>query len=140
MQVRPDRVEAGLEKMAEEIAALSGRVARLAARVAALEKALPGRLEAAGTAPAPPSVAPGDGEAIAGRDPAAVPPRAGPGESEAVDFVSLLTPAGRTCLVFGGAYFLRALTENLNRFEAQYGEIVVPTHLADQLFKPPKPE
>ena len=35
---------------------------------------------------------------------------------------------------------LRALTENLSRFEAQYGEIVVPTHLADQLFKPPKPE
>ena len=35
---------------------------------------------------------------------------------------------------------LRALTDNLNRFEAQHGEIVVPTHLADQLFKPPKPE
>jgi hypothetical protein len=112
MQVRPDRVEAGLEKMAAEIAVLSGRVARLAARVAALEKALPDRLEASGTVLAPPaSVSPGDVEAIAGRDPAAVPPRAGPGGSEAVDFVSLLTPAGRTCLVFGGAYFLRALTE-----------------------------
>lgn len=36
---------------------------------------------------------------------------------------------------------LRALTDNLSRFEAQHGEIVVPTHLADQLFfKPPKPE
>lgn len=35
---------------------------------------------------------------------------------------------------------LRALTENLGRFEAQHGEIVVPTNLADQLFKPPKPE
>ena len=35
---------------------------------------------------------------------------------------------------------LRALGENLSRFEAQYGEIVVPTGLADQLFKPPKPE
>jgi hypothetical protein len=35
---------------------------------------------------------------------------------------------------------LRALADNLNRFEGQYGEIVVPTHLADQLFKPPKPE
>ena len=35
---------------------------------------------------------------------------------------------------------LRALSENLSRFEAQYGEIVVPSGLADQLFKPPKPE
>jgi hypothetical protein len=35
---------------------------------------------------------------------------------------------------------LRALTDNLARFEAQHGEIAVPTHLADQLFKPPKPE
>jgi Protein of unknown function (DUF3467) len=34
---------------------------------------------------------------------------------------------------------LRALTENLSRFEAQYGEIMVPTGLAEQLFKP-KPE
>jgi hypothetical protein len=35
---------------------------------------------------------------------------------------------------------LRALTENLSRYEAQYGEIIVPTGLAEQLFKPPKPE
>ena len=35
---------------------------------------------------------------------------------------------------------LRALTENLAKFEAQYGEIVVPTHLADHLFRPPKSE
>jgi len=35
---------------------------------------------------------------------------------------------------------LRALAENLDKYEAQYGEIVVPTHLADQLFKPPRPE
>ncbi len=35
---------------------------------------------------------------------------------------------------------LRALGENLSRYEAQYGEIVVPTGLADQLFRPPKPE
>ena len=35
---------------------------------------------------------------------------------------------------------LRALTENLGKFEAQFGEIILPTHLADQLFKPPKPE
>jgi len=35
---------------------------------------------------------------------------------------------------------LRALTDNLAKYESQYGEIVVPTGLADQLFKPPKPE
>ncbi len=35
---------------------------------------------------------------------------------------------------------LRALAENLGKFEAQYGEISLPTNLADQLFKPPKPE
>jgi hypothetical protein len=35
---------------------------------------------------------------------------------------------------------LRALSENLSRFEAQYGEIMVPTGLAEQLFRPPKPE
>jgi len=35
---------------------------------------------------------------------------------------------------------LRALSENLSRFEAQYGEIIVPSGLAEQLFKPPKPE
>lgn len=35
---------------------------------------------------------------------------------------------------------LKALTENLGKFEAQYGEIVLPTNLADQLFKPPKVE
>ncbi len=35
---------------------------------------------------------------------------------------------------------LRALKENLAKFEAQYGEIAVPTHLADHLFKPPSVE
>ena len=35
---------------------------------------------------------------------------------------------------------LRALAENLGKFEAQYGEISLPTNLADQLFRPPKPE
>jgi hypothetical protein len=35
---------------------------------------------------------------------------------------------------------LRALTENLDKFEAQFGEIIVPTHLADHLFKPPRAE
>ncbi len=35
---------------------------------------------------------------------------------------------------------LRALADNLGKYESQYGEIIIPTHLADQLFKPPKPE
>ncbi len=35
---------------------------------------------------------------------------------------------------------LSALGENLAKFEAQFGEIVVPTHLADHLFRPPKPD
>lgn len=36
--------------------------------------------------------------------------------------------------------FLRALTDNLGKYEAQYGEIIIPTGLADQLFKSPKAE
>jgi len=35
---------------------------------------------------------------------------------------------------------LHALTENLGKFEGQFGEIVVPTQLADHLFRPPKSE
>ncbi len=35
---------------------------------------------------------------------------------------------------------LRALTDNLAKYEGQFGEIIVPTGLADQLFKPPKTE
>jgi len=35
---------------------------------------------------------------------------------------------------------LHALTENLSKYEAQFGEIVVPTQLADHLFRPPKTE
>ena len=35
---------------------------------------------------------------------------------------------------------LRALSENLAKFEETYGEIAVPTHLADHLFRPPKIE
>ncbi len=31
----------------------------------------------------------------------------------------------------------KALVENLAKFEAQYGEITIPTGLADQLFQPP---
>jgi len=36
--------------------------------------------------------------------------------------------------------FLRALTDNLAKYEAQHGPIIVPTGLADQLFRPPKTE
>ncbi len=35
---------------------------------------------------------------------------------------------------------LRALADNLSRYEAQYGEIILPTGLAEQLFKPQQPE
>ncbi|HEV8201581.1 MAG TPA: hypothetical protein VGS03_16315 [Candidatus Polarisedimenticolia bacterium] len=106
MQGRPDRIEAGLEQMAAEVAGLAARVARLSARVAALEQGLPPMVAAPGVLPDPltPASAPGvdEVEALTGR---------GAAQEEAVDPVSLLTPAGRTCLVLGGAYLLRALTE-----------------------------
>jgi hypothetical protein len=35
---------------------------------------------------------------------------------------------------------LKALTDNIAKYESQFGEIIVPTGLADQLFKPPKQE
>lgn len=35
---------------------------------------------------------------------------------------------------------LHALTDNLRKYESQFGEIAVPTQLADQLFRPPRPE
>jgi len=34
---------------------------------------------------------------------------------------------------------LRLLQDNLARYEAQYGQIVLPTNLADMLFRPPRP-
>ncbi|MBI3244245.1 MAG: DUF3467 domain-containing protein [Chloroflexi bacterium] len=34
----------------------------------------------------------------------------------------------------------KALGDNLAKYEAQFGPIILPTGLADQLFKPPKPE
>ena len=72
----PDRIEAGLDKIAAEVAALSAVVARLATRVAALE-ALP-----------PPSVP--AAMRVAEAD------VAGP-----IDLSGLVAPAGRTCLVLG---------------------------------------
>jgi hypothetical protein len=41
----------------------------------------------------------------------------------------------------GAKLFHRALTENLGKFEAAYGEIIIPSGsaLADQLFHPPQP-
>jgi hypothetical protein len=43
---------------------------------------------------------------------------------------------------FNTKLLLRALTEHMERFEAQYGEIEIPesTSLADQLFKPTSPD
>jgi hypothetical protein len=77
-----DRIDARMEEMA-------GAIATLRARIEALEGALAQR---------PQSVA-GD-EATE-----ALLPVAG------FDLASLLTPLGRTCLVLGGAYLLRALTD-----------------------------
>jgi hypothetical protein len=45
----------------------------------------------------------------------------------------ILTPINAKLLI-------RALTENITKYEAQFGPIVIPTGLADQLFKPPKTE
>ncbi len=41
----------------------------------------------------------------------------------------------------GAKLLLRALAENITRFESSFGEIMVPTagHLAEELFKPPSP-
>ena len=47
--------------------------------------------------------------------------------------IAVMTPMNAKLL-------LRALGENLSRYEAQYGEIIVPTGLAEQLFKPQKPD
>jgi hypothetical protein len=39
----------------------------------------------------------------------------------------------------GAKLLLRALSENLARYETMFGEIIIPApnHLADQLFRPP---
>jgi hypothetical protein len=63
------------------------------------------------------------------------------------DFAQLLPGGGarvRTRVVMsplGAKLFLRALIENLNKYESAYGEIQVPgdTSLADFLFKPTPP-
>jgi hypothetical protein len=64
-----------------------------------------------------------------------------------IDFARALpnTPATRICArvimtPLNAKLLLNALTDNLRKFEAQYGEIVMPTNLADQLFKPPTKE
>jgi hypothetical protein len=92
-----DRIEARMEEMAGAIATLSARIASLAARIEALEDARGRRPEAAsGEARA----APLDDQTTEALFPVA-----------GLDLVGLLTPLGRTCLVLGGAYLLRALTE-----------------------------
>ncbi len=58
-----------------------------------------------------------------------------PGEDHADIFERvIMSPLGAKLLQ-------RALTENLNRYEAAYGEIIMPSSnsLADQLFKPGGP-
>ncbi len=59
-----------------------------------------------------------------------------------IDFARVLPnmPGGRVqtrvlMTPLNAKLFLRALTDNLARFEAQFGEITVPTGLADQLFR-----
>jgi hypothetical protein len=64
------------------------------------------------------------------------------------DFAQLLPGAAsvqvRSRIVMsplGAKLFFRALQENLAKYEAAYGEVVLPrdTSLADQLFHPPSP-
>ena len=64
------------------------------------------------------------------------------------DFAQLLPGAAtvpvRSRIVMsplGAKLFFRALEENLTKYEAAYGEIVMPrdSTLADQLFRPPSP-
>lgn len=59
-----------------------------------------------------------------------------PGEEKASVFERIvMSPLGAKLL-------LRALQENITRYETAFGEIVLPapTHLAEQLFKPPNPQ
>jgi hypothetical protein len=66
-----------------------------------------------------------------------------------IDFAQIMpqTPQARVqarivMTPFNTKLLLRALTEHMERFEAQYGEIEIPesTSLADQLFKPTSPD
>jgi hypothetical protein len=59
-----------------------------------------------------------------------------------VDFARVLPnmPKSRIMTPLNAKLLLRALADNLAKFEAQFGEITIPSNLADQLFKPPKPE
>jgi hypothetical protein len=92
-----DRIDARMEEMAGTLATLSARTASLAARIEALESARGRRPEAASTE--------AGGGPLSDETMEALFPIAG------IDLVSLLTPLGRTCLVLGGAYLLRALTD-----------------------------
>ncbi len=64
-----------------------------------------------------------------------------------IDFARALpnTPSTRICArvimtPLNAKLLLNALADNLRKYEAQYGEITLPTNLADQLFKPPAKE
>jgi hypothetical protein len=89
MADRPDRIDA--DRLEARLEAMAGTVAALAARVAALEAARRGPASAS---------TPDTGEGVDSRG------------HPALDLVGLLAPAGRTCLVLGGAYLLRALTDS----------------------------
>ncbi len=59
-----------------------------------------------------------------------------------IDFARIMPnmPAGRVqarvlMTPLNAKLFMRALADNLARFEAQFGEITLPTGLADQLFR-----
>ena len=55
------------------------------------------------------------------------------------DKVKVKPGYGRNFLLPSGKAAV-ATAKNLAKFEEQFGEIAVPTHLADHLFRPPKVE
>ena len=97
-----DRIEARLEEMSGALAALGERTASLAARVDALESGR-GAHTAGAREPRPPPAPPSDKPSDAAAD--------APFSAAGFEPAALLAPAGRTCLVLGGAYLLRALTD-----------------------------
>jgi hypothetical protein len=104
MDERESRVEARLRDIDEALRDLARRVARLEGAPHPSENPAPARhLTAAHDTPRPPVAA------IAAVATAATP-----------DYVNLLSLVGRTCVVLGGAYLLRALTES-GRLPAPHG-------------------
>jgi len=98
------RIDARLQEIEQAIAAL-------ARRVALIEDASPNRTSSAGSED-PASIST-RGMPAGSEDPASIGARAASisTPAETLDVVSLLSLVGRTCMVLGGAYLLRALTE-----------------------------